>query len=77
MRTIKYQQDVLNDLTAYMGDLEATRSLPAAWSSFWTRQDIHVGMNGVPPYSNTVPGVPYVCMKVPTGGGKTYIASQI
>ena len=74
MRTIKYQQDVLNDLTAYMGDLEATRSLPAAWSSFWTRQDIHVGMNGVPPYSNTVPGVPYVCMKVPTGGGKTYIA---
>ena len=74
MRTIKYQQDVLNDLTAYMGDLEAARSLPAAWSSFWTRQDIHVGMNGVPPYSNTVPGVPYVCMKVPTGGGKTYIA---
>ena len=74
MRTIKYQQDVLNDLTTYMDDLEATQSLPAAWSSFWTRQDIHVGMNGVPPYSNTVPGVPYVCMKVPTGGGKTYIA---
>ena len=74
MRTIKYQQDVLNDLTMYMGDLEATQSLPSAWSSFWTRQDIHVGMNGVPPYNNTVPGVPYVCMKVPTGGGKTYIA---
>lgn len=74
MRTIKYQQDVLNDLTMYMGDLEATQSLPSAWSSFWTRQDIHVDMNGVPPYNNTVPGVPYVCMKVPTGGGKTYIA---
>ncbi|MGX8705354.1 MAG: DEAD/DEAH box helicase, partial [bacterium] len=74
MRTIKYQQDVLGDITAYMGDLEATQSLPAAWSRFWTRQDIHVGLNGVDPYKNTVPGVPYVCMKVPTGGGKTYIA---
>ena len=74
MRTIKYQQEVLNDLSTYMGDIEEHKSLITSWHQFWLRQDIPVGKNGVDPYNDSVPGVPYVCMKVPTGGGKTYIA---
>ena len=74
MREIPYQQNVLKDLSTYMGDVADTGNLYAAWNKFWLRQDIPVGMGGVPAYNNTIPGVPYVCMKVPTGGGKTYIA---
>ena len=29
---------------------------------------------GVPTYNNAIKGVPHVCMKVPTGGGKTFMA---
>ena len=29
---------------------------------------------GMDPYKNTVPGVPHLCAKVPTAGGKTFIA---
>ena len=74
MRTIQYQQDVLKDLSTYMGDVEECKELITSWHQFWLRQDIRVGQNGVDPYNDSVPGVPYVCMKVPTGGGKTYIA---
>ena len=27
---------------------------------------------GMEPYKNTVPGVPHICAKVPTAGGKTF-----
>ena len=37
-------------------------------------KDIAVGHVGVPLYRNAIPGVPHVCMKVPTGGGKTFMA---
>ena len=30
----------------------------------------------MPNYVNVLPGVPHVCAKVPTGGGKTYIAAS-
>jgi type III restriction enzyme len=34
-----------------------------------------VGFGGIQPYQNILPGVPNVCFKVPTGGGKTFMAS--
>lgn len=74
MREIPYQQNVLKDLVTYMGDVDSTYNLYTAWNQFWQRQNIRVGVGGVPAYNNTIPGVPYVCMKVPTAGGKTYIA---
>ena len=33
-----------------------------------------MGLGGVPVYKSAIPGVPHVCMKVPTGGGKTFMA---
>ena len=35
-----------------------------------------VGLGGLPNYVNTLPGIPHVCAKVPTGGGKTFIAAS-
>ena len=33
-----------------------------------------MGLGGVPAYNNSIRAVPHVCMKVPTGGGKTFLA---
>jgi type III restriction enzyme len=35
---------------------------------------IPVGFGGMPPYNNELVGTPHVCFKVPTGGGKTFLA---
>lgn len=41
---------------------------------YWGNKDIPVGFNGVPYYQNKIENTPHVCIKVPTGGGKTFIA---
>ena len=35
-----------------------------------------MGIDGMPPYKTELAGVPQVCFKVPTGGGKTFLAAN-
>lgn len=35
-----------------------------------------MGIDGMPPYNSELAGVPQVCFKVPTGGGKTFLAAN-
>lgn len=74
MRLKTYQEQVMKDLVSYMDSLNKTSGIKSAWSDYWMKQDIHVGYGGVPAYANTITGVPHICMKVPTGGGKTFMA---
>ena len=69
-----YQQHVMDDLSAYLTHLNQDSDMIAAWKGYWMDKDIHVGFGGVPAYKNSISGVPHVCMKVPTGGGKTFMA---
>lgn len=69
-----YQKQVMKNLNSYMESLDTTAGIKRAWSDYWMKQDVCVGMGGVPPYVDTISGVPHVCMKVPTGGGKTFMA---
>ena len=69
-----YQKQVMDDLSAYLGRLNRDRDIFSAWTGYWMDKDIAVGRGGVPLYRNAIPGVPHVCMKVPTGGGKTFMA---
>lgn len=69
-----YQQKVMDDLAVYLRILNRDNDLFAAWKNYWAEKDVGVGMGGVPAYQNAIPGVPHVCMKVPTGGGKTFMA---
>ena len=41
-----------------------------AFKAYWHEK----GVTGIAPYKNNVPGIPHVCAKVPTAGGKTFIA---
>ena len=73
MELKNYQKHVMDDLSAYLNCLNQS-GLTAAWKAYWHRKDIAVGLGGVPAYQDAIPGVPHVCMKVPTGGGKTFMA---
>lgn len=70
MQAKKYQQRVLDALDTYLTTLDETGDIAAA---FEIAQD--TGDSALPkPYQNTIPGVPQLTYKVPTGGGKTYLA---
>ena len=69
-----YQQHAMKDLETYIDYLNQDSDLFEAWKHFWAEKDIRIGFGGVPAYNNAIAGVPHVCLKVPTGGGKTFMA---
>lgn len=73
MELKNYQKRVLRDLDDYLATLDSTANLSEAFRLHWERRHIAVGMEAMPPYNNTLPGIPHVCLKVPTGGGKTLL----
>lgn len=64
----------MGNLSSYMDCVNRDNDLIIAWKDYWEQQDIHIGFGGVPAYQNAIEGVPHICMKVPTGGGKTFMA---
>ena len=62
-----YQSQVIRDLRQYLATLADTPHLENAFRDYWAER----GITGMPAYKNTIPGVPHVCAKVPTAGGKT------
>ncbi|SDY83549.1 DEAD/DEAH box helicase [Hymenobacter psychrophilus] len=75
-----YQQEVITDLARFLDCVQATKNLPDAFHDFWATHP-RTPLKPFPgtaiePYKNTVPGVPHVTIKVPTAGGKTFIASN-
>jgi type III restriction enzyme len=77
MELKKYQQEVINDLTQFIEELDITRHLSNAFSNFWESKGISVQTledDFLRPYDNSIKGVPRVTVKVPTAGGKTFIA---
>ncbi len=65
-----YQKKVISDLTRYLELLNATRNYVNAFHCFWNEKSAP----SLSLYQDIMPGVPNLCFKVPTGGGKTFIA---
>ncbi len=76
MRLKTYQENVIKDLKRFLTLLAEKQSIPSAYRSLWEEKNVVVGMNGMNPYNSVIPNVPHVCLKVPTAGGKTYIAAN-
>lgn len=74
MELKNYQKNVISDLTRYLELLEETGNIGTAYRKLWEEKNVPVGFGGVPAYQNLLPGVPDLCFKVPTGGGKTFLA---
>jgi len=68
-----YQKKVINDLSSFMKNINEEKDIYTAWETFWKNKDLKVG-DKIPYYNNEIKGVPQICMKVPTGGGKTFMA---
>ena len=67
-----YQQRVIDDLNSFLGYLEQGDSIRDSFRSYWDDR----GATKMEGYKNNVPGVPHVCVKVPTAGGKTFLAAN-
>ena len=74
MELNNYQKQVMRDLSAYLHCVNESNHLPGAWRKYWFDKDVAVGLGGVPKYNDSIEAVPHICMKVPTGGGKTFMA---
>jgi len=73
-----YQQQVINDLSSFLEQVQETKDVKAAFYNFWTTHPktplFPFAGTAIEPYKNTIPRVPHICIKVPTAGGKTFIA---
>ena len=80
MELKQYQQDTLNDLAAYMKQLAMDNSLHKAYANYWMNKGIDISNieenQFIHSYDDTIKGVPRVMFKVPTAGGKTFIAAN-
>ena len=77
MELKNYQQEVLSDLSMYIDYVKRYNNLNTAYRAFWNAKGVSVDNTEegyLHPYDNSVAGVPKVTVKVPTAGGKTYIA---
>lgn len=77
MELKSYQRRVINDLEDYLALQQATDSTSRAYSQFWEDRIgpyDPLGQTGMRPYQNNIPGATHLAVKVPTAGGKTFIA---
>ena len=76
MELKNYQIQVIRDLDRFLELLIEKQSISSAYSALWNGKGVNVGIDGMPPYNSELAGVPQVCFKVPTGGGKTFLAAN-
>ena len=72
-----YQQKVITDLELYLEYVQEHKSLDLAFNKYWEDkigQYNALDGTGMEPYKNNVAKAANVCVKVPTAGGKTFIA---
>ena len=71
-----YQSEVLSDLEDFVREVVNTGQIAQSYRKYWLDRGIVLGRNDISlkAYNDTVPGVPRVTSKVPTAGGKTFIA---
>lgn len=73
-----YQQTNLNALDRFLTCVDKNNNIANGFIEFWqTNNPPLTPFPGtiIEPYKNNVKGAPHICHKVPTGGGKTFIAS--
>lgn len=70
-----YQSQALNDLSSFLGYYSFSGNPAESFSHFWMNHPrTPLDLMQIPRYSENIKGVPHVCLKVPTAGGKTFIA---
>lgn len=77
MELKSYQQKVIDNIEEYLTYVQREKHLANAFNKYWEDK---IGPynpldgTGMQPYKNNIPNAAHVCVKVPTAGGKTFIA---
>ena len=72
-----YQQKVIENLEEYLEYVQEHKNVATAFNQYWEDKIgpyNPIDNTGMQPYKNNVPNSAHVCVKVPTAGGKTFIA---
>lgn len=73
-----YQQQVINDISLFLEHIQETKDVKESFYDFWVKHPrtpvFPFSGTAIEPYKNNIPRVPHICVKVPTAGGKTFIA---
>jgi len=72
-----YQERVMEEVGAYLNALAAARTAVPDYASQEAWRAVKGGMLPAPRHTGTGDDLPTVCLKVPTGGGKTLLATQV
>lgn len=78
MELKNYQQTNIDALNRFLLCVDKHKSAAKGFYEFWQTNDVPVTPfpgTTIEPYKDNVKGAPHVCHKVPTGGGKTFIAA--
>ncbi|WP_288737596.1 DEAD/DEAH box helicase [uncultured Enorma sp.] len=75
MELKQYQRDVLKEVGRFARTYAMTRDAATAYDIFMNAIGLTPGKDGIERYRDDLGGVPKVCVKVPTGGGKTFIGA--
>lgn len=75
MELKQYQRDVLREVGRFARTYAMTRDAATAYGIFMNAIGLTPGKDGIERYRDDLGGVPKVCVKVPTGGGKTFIGA--
>lgn len=77
MELKSYQQKVIENLEEYLEYVQEYKNVSLAFNKYWEDK---IGPynpldnTGMQPYKNNISNAAHVCVKVPTAGGKTFIA---
>lgn len=76
MELKQYQREVLREVGRFARTYAMTRDAATAYGIFMNAVGLTPGQGGVERYRDDLGGAPKVCVKVPTGGGKTFIGAS-
>ena len=76
MELKQYQKEVLKEVGRFARTYALTRDAATAYGVFMNAIGLTPGQGGVERYRDDLSGAPKVCVKVPTGGGKTFIGAS-
>lgn len=76
MELKQYQRDVLKEVGRFARTYAMTRDAATAYGVFMNAIGLTPGQGGIERYRDDLSGAPKVCVKVPTGGGKSFIGAS-
>ena len=75
MELKSYQARVINELREFIGFTKISKNAAEAYENYWISKNVVPARDAnIKPYNDTVKNAPHVCLKIPTAGGKTFIA---